>query len=289
MKMLHQAPKPASGIARGSLTRSTCGLIIVAVILLVLACSVGRTREQPDIEATMAAGVAATQEVAASATPVPTLPPVPTQTPTPVPPTVPPTAPASPSPTLALTTVQAKVEVTSIVLRAGPSTLHSKLALYSQGTSVTVLGKAMGDDWVLVETPDGKTGWMSIVFLSEFDVRDIPVSPPTESLVISGRVVDTSDAPIDRINVAVWQDTTSSQSRTDANSGQDGTFYAYLPEGSQGDWNVGVVGIGCTSRIVDADCKYMGSFIPPTVTIQVPQTEPVTFVYDPTRPQPTGE
>ncbi len=288
MKML-QDPKPPSGIARGSLTRSTCGLIIVAVILLVLACSVGPTREQPDTVATMAAAIAATQEAAASATPVPTLPPVPTQTPTPVPPTVPPTPLPSPSPTLALTAVQAKVEVTSIVLRAGPSTVHSKLASYSQGTSVTVLGKAMGDDWVLVETPDGKSGWMSIVFLSEFDVKDIPVSPPAESLVISGQVVDTSDAPIDRITVAVWQDTTSGQNRTDAHSGQDGTFYAYLPEGSQGDWNVGVVGIGCTSRIADADCKYTGSFIAPTVTIQVPQTQPVTFVYDPTRPRPTGE
>ena len=65
--------------------------------------------------------------------------------------------------------------------------------------------------------------------------------------------------------------------------------YAYLPESSQGNWNVGVVSIGCTSRIADADCEYTGNFIAPTVTIQVPQTQPVTFVYDPTRPGPTGE
>lgn len=48
----------------------------------------------------------------------------------------------------------------SLNLRSGPGDIYSIVANYSQGTAITVLGKAPGAQWLKVRTPDGRTGWM---------------------------------------------------------------------------------------------------------------------------------
>lgn len=175
--------------------------------------------------------------------------------------------------------VQAQVAAAAINLRTGPSTIHATAGLYSEGATMTVTGKAPGDEWVQVVGPDEQSGWMAALFLSGLDLSRLPVTEPADGLVVTGKVVDEAGEAVDQINVAVYRDTASGQQRTDASSGADGQFYAYLPADSQGVWNVAVAGIGCASRVAGPNCEIPGRFDVAALGLAVPQSEPVTFVY----------
>jgi hypothetical protein len=97
------------------------------------------------------------------------------------------------------------------------------------------------------------------------------------SVMVMGQVVDSENAPISAIGIAVTQD----QIRSDAHSGSGGFFYVSLPDDSAGLWTVSAVSIDCTSRIMDAECNLNGYFNLHTLqTIAVPQTEKIVFVYE---------
>jgi hypothetical protein len=186
------------------------------------------------------------------------------------------------------------------VLRSGPSEIYSQLGSYQKDSVISVLGLSLGNDWVEVEGPDGQKGWMAKRFLAiggnwvevvspegqqivEFDgdIYTLPVRGLGDipGLKIVGQVLDTNDQPIDGMDVAV-----SPQGdfdiRTDVYSDTTGFFYIYLPENSSGIWNVQIVGILCTSRIMDADCNiqgYEGLYTYENVTL--PQAETIFFLY----------
>jgi hypothetical protein len=69
------------------------------------------------------------------------------------------------------------VNCTWLWLRGEPGQYAcNKLAVYEQGTRVTVLGKGARERWIQVETADGHTGWMSISFLQlNVALQDVPV------------------------------------------------------------------------------------------------------------------
>jgi len=46
-------------------------------------------------------------------------------------------------------------------LRAGPSQAYTIVDVYVQGTALKVIGKEKSGEWLQVQTPDGKVGWMS--------------------------------------------------------------------------------------------------------------------------------
>jgi hypothetical protein len=93
-------------------------------------------------------------------------------------------------------------------------------------------------------------------------------------------VLDQNGNPVNAINVAVYQGTGASERRTDANTDSSGEFYAYLPEEIKARWQVEVVGVGCSSSIVDTECNYEGRFEPAVVTIELPQIgELVIFTF----------
>ncbi len=224
----------------------------------------------------------------------------PTTTPPPVPTSVPPTAtpptaatatlpPTQPAPTIAPThtslPVVLKVDTTVVVkivnLRRGPGTVYQKIDVLFQGAKVSVVGKARGDQWVMVNTAKGK-GWLSLSFLALKDPTVVAGLIPQDipnSFTIHGKVVDANNTPIGGIGFAVTQGIGPNTQRTDAVSMPDGNFYAYLPSASKGTWRVDFVSIDCKSPIMDANCKYTGNFNPLGVDVPMPPVGDLNFTY----------
>ncbi len=68
-------------------------------------------------------------------------------------------------------------------VRTGPSTLYDAVGLIYIGSSVPVLGKSIGGDWLLVEYPGvpGGTGWVWALYMDvtpgEIPIVEMPPSP----------------------------------------------------------------------------------------------------------------
>jgi hypothetical protein len=95
---------------------------------------------------------------------------------------------------------------------------------------------------------------------------------------IVGSVTGSDGKPIGAVDVAVIQ----GQARVDVNSGSDGTFSATIPRTSNPDWNVQVVGIGCTSGVMDCNSGNMVGYFEQTfnVNVTVPQSQPIAFIFE---------
>ena len=192
-----------------------------------------------------------------------------------------PTATITPTPTTPVVEwLDARIAVNSINMRAGPSTVHDVVAKYLEGTVIRVVARAPGAEWVKIEAPDYYSGWMLAIFLEiEGNPDHLRTVEAVDALTIGGTVVDEAGDPVDKINVAVYRRSDGNEQRTDAHTDLEGNFYAYLPLDSEGEWMASVVGIGCSSRIVDADCDYTGRFEPESQLFTLPLDEPLSFVY----------
>ena len=128
-------------------------------------------------------------------------------------------------------TLSVEITVENLNLRAGPSTTYAILASYPKNTDVIVTARVPGSEWVRVLMPDEKTGWMSaeLLGLGE-DVAYLPLEEVTESIVVSGRVIDSDARPIDHVVVAVLQRLAESTLRADAVTDAEGYWYAYIPK-----------------------------------------------------------
>jgi hypothetical protein len=160
--------------------------------------------------------------------------------------------------------------------------MYQVKAAYPEDTAVVVLGKAPGDEWVFVQLSDGDTGWMSVQLLDlDGDVAYLPVEEVTDSQVISGRVIDSSAEPVNGVNIAVLKRLVDTTLRTDAYSGEDGTFYAYIPLDSTGNWEAQIVGVKCDSRIVDDSCNIDGYIVYSSRILFEPTLfSPLIFMYE---------
>jgi hypothetical protein len=225
------------------------------------------------------------------------LPPLPTQEPVPTMTPAPPTATALPMPSATpqssptplptaspthFIALEGSIQVLSMNMRSGPGTLHPIITKYKEGTAVSIVARAPGDEWLKVETTDFRVGWMLAIFLEiEGDITHLPVQAVTDSYIIHGRVTDTNGQPVDGINFAIFNvGSPNGQPRTEGATNDEGVFFAYLPSDSQGEWSVSLVGINCESSIMDADCNYEGQFTPSSRVIsELPAIEPLTFVY----------
>jgi hypothetical protein len=177
--------------------------------------------------------------------------------------------------------MSAEVGVTNLNLRAGPSTIYAILASYPENTEVLVVSRVPGNEWVRVQMPDEVTGWMSadLLDLGE-NVAYLPLEEVTESIVVSGRVMDSQARPVDGVNVAVLQRLADGNLRTDAITDEDGYFYAYVPQQSVGYWEAQIVGISCDSWIMDENCNLKDHFLYNFRTIfELPPLSPLVFFY----------
>jgi uncharacterized protein YraI len=172
------------------------------LLVLTLACSIGN----PAPEATPTPGPTLT--IAPTSTITPTSGPteVIKATPSYVPPTVTPIPPTvSPVPTAALT---AKVcsNCQFLRVRETPGTTGKIIVQLPTNTPLTLIGRTVDGSWLLVVTPDGKTGWGIADFITaEGDVNTLtivniavadlptaspaPATPTFESAPISGNIV----------------------------------------------------------------------------------------------------
>ncbi len=248
-------------------------ILFITIALLIAGCSPTVAQPTLDIQSTLGANVAGTLTASApTATLIqPTSLPVPTNTP-------------PPAPTIVYNGLPAQVNVLNIIMRSGPSTLFDKITSFTQGTQLTIMGKISNNEWVMVNNPQGGFGWMSAQFLSQVDLSGVPVVPVPSSITITGNAMDTNNIGVDDLDVAVIQGNGTDQRRTDTYTQQDGSFTVYLPDTSQGNWYVEVVGTNCTSRIMDANCNKTGSITNPVLIIPLPQTVSITFIYDPNQP-----
>jgi len=184
---------------------------------------------------------------------------------------------------LVLNTFPATVNVQVINLRAGPGTGFDVLGKYAQDAPVAVIGKALGDEWLLVETPAGQLGWMTYIFLAmETPLETLPIITSAYNILVKGTVTDSNGEPVDKVTVAIYQQTIAGELRSDDVTNSAGEFFAFLPNGSQGRFSVAIVGVDCESSIMDDECTYEGAFDANGIAeITLPSTDPVNFIYRP--------
>lgn len=217
-----------------------------------------------------------------------TLPVVPTQTQPPVPTSSVSAAPI-PSETPSNVTVAtvpslfATVSAQNVRMRRGPGTLFPMQYVLKQGTKLTVLGKAAGDDWLWVDAGQ-QQGWVAAAYTSLADSADmakLKAWNTADAVVVPGRVVTNTGEPIGGVEFALSQGLEKEPPDTRAYSLADGRFYFYLPTGASGKWTFQFVGVRCSSRIVDKNCHTTGTFVPLLRDIDVPAQEDVAVLYFP--------
>jgi hypothetical protein len=239
--------------------------IVFAIALLAIGCGTqtqAPTQEpNPTVESTQApAAEVVSTEIPATATPE--MPPEPTQAPAPL-------------------ILNATVNAATLNMRTGPSILHDILNQYQKDDTVTLIGVAPGNQWVKILTKDNKTGWMLASHLTiDGAVQSLPTLPISESLVAVGKVVDANGTGLPGIQVALTRMGGVEAVRVDGISLADGTVYIYAPIEYQGTWLAGVVGVDCTSQLVDANCRFGGKFSPADgIKLKLPQDTEILFTY----------
>ena len=219
---------------------------------------------------------------AALPTPTPTYLPLillPTQAPTAQLPTVTPLP--VPTPTAsAFVPIDAEVINDNYRLRVGPGRMFDAVAMYDIGSRVTLLARERGDNWVLVQTADNRSGWMNIAGLKFIgDISPLPVLAVTNAQVLHGRVWAVDKTPATMIGVSIsrvvnpdpnWED----NSLTNAN----GEWYLYVPLGVKGDWVVGINSWSPLGSAVDSAGNLIGN-LPGAQLITLPQAADVSLEF----------
>lgn len=201
-----------------------------------------------------------------------------------------------PEPTLtptprAVGTFSATIPVNNLNLRSGPGTTYAILNQYPVDTQLSVVSRIPGDEWVRVQMSDGKTGWMSAQLLGLGDqTAYLPMEDVTDSIMVTGRVIDSTGKPVNKVTIAVMQRLAESTLRTDAVTGEDGYWYAYLSKESRGTWEVQVAGVDCASWIFNETCNMTGHFLYNFRFIfQPPPTSPFLFMFQTADAYITGD
>jgi len=174
--------------------------------------------------------------------------------------------------------------VDNLVLRANPGPLFEAKTTLPNASRLLVLGRAPGSEWLLVQTPLERTGWIFSQFVtSEGDLRLVPFIQPADMQIVRGRVLDENGKPITGVQFAVVQDKAGSPPRDDAITDETGTFYAFLPVNTTGTWAVSFTAIACTSNLMDKDCKCLngvcGGPTPASISVTLPLDQSLEFLW----------
>lgn len=235
--------------------------VVMIILMLTVACSVRETPAAPPT-ATLLLLPTATETI-----------PTATLQPTAALPTLQPTPAASPTARPVLP-IAATVSMDSLILREGPGRLFGRVDLYDSGSQVTVLGRVLGDNWVLVQTADHRSGWMNTGGLDHLgDFSSLPVYTCQGSIVLTGHVWYADRSPVTGITIAVFPAGSSDDNlREDVATGTDGAWYAYLPGNSKGDWEVQVV--SCPAAMELETCR---ETLPPGQMVTLPDAAEVSI------------
>ncbi len=255
-------------------------LLASTLCTLLLAACGAQPVPTPRVEDIQTA-IAQTEE--AAPTPFPTFAPAePTATPEPSP-TPAPTATATPS-----GPISGQVNVEFLNLRAGPSTLFEVLESVPQGQEVLATGRDESGNWVQVEIADGEDeeektlGWFAAALLNfQGDPGFLPIIEFPFDQRVRVTVQDSDANPIPGIVVAFIHRTGTVELRNDVVTDEAGLALTTLPASLLGTLDIQIVGVDCTSPVMDEGCQLRGFFERTgRVFLLIPQREPVVFVYE---------
>ncbi len=249
------------------------------VCIILSACSISNAHETeipvvPTVEAP-AVELLVTKSVEAANIPEQTLVPTPTESLTPI-------VTKEPTPIQAeFSPFTAVVWANGVNLRTNPGYLFPALLLLEEGTTVQVLGRSPGDEWIYVLTPDQTYGWIYAQLLeSQTDFTQAPLVEPGDVLIVKGEVALPDGTPVGGLQFAINRGTL----RNDAVTDENGLFIAYMPLESIGIWHVTFVAISCDSIVMGEDCLCSGPYCGPTnperTTITLPSDEVLQFVWE---------
>jgi len=219
---------------------------------------------------------------AALPTPTPTYLPLillPTQAPTAQLPTVTPLP--VPTPTAsAFVPIDAEVIFDNYQLRVGPGRMFNKVAMYDTGERVTLLARERGDNWVLVQTADNRSGWMNVAGLKFIgDISPLPVLAVTNAQVLHGRVWAVDKTPATMIGVSISREANPDPDLEDNSpTNANGEWYLYVPLGVTGTWVVGPNSYSLESSAVNSAGNLIGK-LPGAQLITLPQAADVSIEF----------
>ncbi len=193
----------------------------------------------------------------------------------------------TPQPTFTPTTavyrqLNAVVSVQSLNIRLGPGSVFPLVTARLENTPLYVIGLALGDEWVLVRTPDNLMGWAKAEYIDiDGSIESLPYIQPQDAMLIQGRVEDIDGKAIPGVDIAIHQGSSAGEVRTDAFSDEAGNFYAFIPATSSGTWRVEIVGVLTTSWIMATDQEFTDNFQTMIIDTSVPPEIALTFIYTP--------
>ena len=168
----------------------------------------------------------------------------------------------------------------NVLLRANPGHLFQRLSTLSKGTSLQVLGRSPGAEWLLVQTGGNSVGWVftQLVEADDAKVLRAPEIEPQDAQHVMGRVLDPAGRAISGIQFAIVQGEGSNAPRTDAMTDETGIFHAFMPLNASGTWWVGYTAISCESNRMSEDCStWVGEPAPKGMYIELPQANGTTM------------
>ena len=180
----------------------------------------------------------------------------------------------------------ASVWADNVNVRANPGYLFPSLRLIAQGTSLTILGKSPGGEWMYARIPDGTTGWVFTQLVqSNVDLQAVPVIEPQGVQLIKGKVVDLQGTPIQGVGFSILQGEGDQPPTNRALTDSNGEFYSFMPLSASGGWKVVHDSIACKSNVwTDDSCSYYkepykGLVEPQSVVVTLPQTSLLEFLW----------
>jgi uncharacterized protein YraI len=173
----------------------------------------------------------------------------------------------------------------NVLLRTSPGYLFPQIAVLAERTSLTVLGRSPGGEWLLVQTTDNRAGWVfaQLVDAGGGNPAEAPLIRPPGVQEVIGVVKDEAGVPISGIQFSLVQGTGNQAPRNDAMTDQSGTFHAFMPATAQGTWDVGFTAVSCKSNTMDANCNCLigvcGKPYPLLLSLTLPQASAAELLF----------
>lgn len=163
--------------------------------------------------------------------------------------------------------IDAEVIYDNYLLREGPGRLFEPIGMFDSGTPITVIGRAEGHDWVLVQMPNRKLGWMNRVGIRGIDPFDtLPVIPVADAVMVQGQMWNPDGTPAQYIGFSLQPRGNTDHDFSDhVTTGNDGTWTAFLPGDTTGDWEVSADSYGCPPEVAPGQCSLPGTFPAPLI------------------------
>lgn len=165
-------------------------------------------------------------------------------------------------------------------VRTNPGYLFPIRGMVQSDTSLKVLGRSPGDEWLYIQTLEGMKGWVYVqLFNKEARMFEAPLIEPEDIRTIRGRLLDAAGQPVSGIQFALTQGSGNNGLRNDATTDENGVLRFYMPLNSSGAWMISYVAISCDSNVVDENCNSSGTVIPSSASFDIQGDNDLVFTW----------